>query len=312
MIEIRRYKENDEQSWSAFLDTAKNATFLFERRYMDYHKQRFHDHSLMFFLDGKLIALLPANADGETFFSHTGLTYGGLIMSNDCHAEDVLEIFVSLKKYLAEHHFKQVVYKAIPAIYHRVPAEEDLYALFRVCNARLISRDISSTIIEERPVKWRRDRRYGANKAHTNGITVERDEDYADFWQILQDNLSNKYGANPVHSLDEMLLLKSRFPDNILLYTARLEGEMLGGTVLYAASQVLHAQYISASARGKHLHAIDAIFSYVLNNVACDYKYFDFGKSTEDNGNFLNSSLIYQKEGFGGRAICYDTYLFDV
>ena len=38
------------------------------------------------------------------------------------------------------------------------------------------------------------------------------------------------------------------------------------------------------------------------------YKYFDFGTSNEDMGRYLNEGLIYQKEGFGGRAVCYDWY----
>ena len=40
--------------------------------------------------------------------------------------------------------------------------------------------------------------------------------------------------------------------------------------------------------------------------------YFDFGISTEDGGRVLNEGLIYQKEGFGGRAVCYDTYEWDI
>ena len=44
-----------------FLDTPKNATFLFRRDYMDYHRDRFADHSLMIFRGEKLAALLPAN-----------------------------------------------------------------------------------------------------------------------------------------------------------------------------------------------------------------------------------------------------------
>ena len=40
--------------------------------------------------------------------------------------------------------------------------------------------------------------------------------------------------------------------------------------------------------------------------------YFDFGKSTERHGEYLNEQLIFQKEGFGGRAVCYDTYVWTV
>ena len=39
---------------------------------------------------------------------------------------------------------------------------------------------------------------------------------------------------------------------------------------------------------------------------------FDFGVSTEQRGSYLNEGLIFQKEGFGGRAICYDTYAIDL
>jgi hypothetical protein len=40
--------------------------------------------------------------------------------------------------------------------------------------------------------------------------------------------------------------------------------------------------------------------------------YLDFGKSTETHSDILNENLIYQKEGFGARAVCYDTYEWDV
>ena len=37
-------------------------------------------------------------------------------------------------------------------------------------------------------------------------------------------------------------------------------------------------------------------------------EYFDFGTSNRPDNNDLNDSLIFQKEGFGARAVCYDTY----
>ena len=112
---------------------------------------------------------------------------------------------------------------------------------------------------------------------------------------------------------EEMELLKSRFPDNIILYVAEKDGEVLGGTVLYVTGQVVHAQYISASPDGKRLRVIDAIYDVILNNDYAGFRhYFDFGKSTEDYGNYLNENLIYQKEGFGGRGVCYDTYEWEM
>ena len=49
---------------------------------MDYHNDRFKDHSLMVFKDDKLIALLPANIVDFNLRSHQGLTYGGFLLQD--------------------------------------------------------------------------------------------------------------------------------------------------------------------------------------------------------------------------------------
>lgn len=308
MIDIRHYEPQSASEWNAFVDESKNGTFLFDRRYMDYHSDRFADSSFMVYRDGRLFALLPANREGDVLCSHRGLTYGGLVTGPSATASAVVETFEAVNAYLRGEGLRRVVYKAVPWIYHRVPAEEDLYALFRVCRARLVARDISSAIMQPHRLKWHRDRRYGINRCRNNGVAVELSDDFEGFWPVLEDNLMRSHGARPVHSLGEIRLLKSRFPDNILLYVARRDGRVLGGTVLYVTPQVVHAQYISASAEGKALRVIDAIYDRILNGDFADCLYFDFGKSTEDCGRVLNESLIYQKEGFGGRGVCYDWY----
>jgi len=313
MISVKRYEPSDSERWNAFVSASKQGTFLLNRGYMDYHGDRFSDHSLMFYDErGSLCALLPANERDDTLWSHQGLTYGSLVTSASVTTTVVVDVFKALNEHLRRQGIHRVVYKAIPYIYHQLPAEEDLFALFHTCHASLMARDIASAIMGGRHVKWRRDRRYGAKHGKANGIVVERSDNYEAFWRVLDGNLTSTYGVHPIHTLDEMILLKSRFPQNIRLYTASRGDEMLGGTVLYITPQVVHAQYISASAEGKRLRAIDALFDVVLNRDYADAAYFDFGKSTEDMGHVLNSSLIYQKEGFGGRGVCYDWYTYNV
>jgi hypothetical protein len=128
------------------------------------------------------------------------------------------------------------------------------------------------------------------------------------FWKILSQNLHEKYHAVPVHSLREIQLLQSRFPQNIKLYLAYQETRPIGGVLIYETPQVVHTQYISASKEGKMLGAIDIIIDYLLNEVYKDWQYFDFGKSSDGDGRALNRNLIFQKEGFGGRGVCYDWY----
>jgi hypothetical protein len=112
--------------------------------------------------------------------------------------------------------------------------------------------------------------------------------------------------------LEEILLLHARFPHHIRLFTASKEGQLLGGTVLYLTQTVVHTQYISASEEGKRLRAIDALFDELLHHRQWNRPYFDFGTSNEEDGRILVEPLIYQKEGFGGRGICYDCYEYDL
>ena len=293
--------------WDEFVDKSKNGTFLFKRDYMDYHSDRFTDNSYLFLKNDNPYAILPACKIGDTLSSHAGLTYGGLIMSEKCTCSSVLGLFEILIRHLINNKFTSFIYKPVPHIYHKIPSEEDLYALFRH-NAKLKIRNVSSTIKTEAQIRFHKDRREAVRRAVKNGLFVELSDDLDSFWEILTQNLISKHGVLPVHTLSEMKSLMNNFPDNIKLYITTDGSEILAGVLCYLSSQVMHCQYISANERGKKTGAVDLIIKYLLDNDASSIPFFDFGISNEDSGRYLNESLIYQKEGFGGRAICYDTY----
>lgn len=311
-MEIIKYRREDKELWNSFVSKARNATFLFDRNYMDYHADRFDDNSFMFYHKGKLKAVLPANVAGDTLYSHQGLTYGGLLLDKKATVEDVLECFDSLNSWLRENGISKVVYKALPWIYQQYPSEEDLYALTWKCKAQLISRDISSSIVIDNKLKFAESRKSGIRKALSLNIEVGESNDVDGFWHVLEDNLGNRYNAKPVHTASEMKLLMSHFPNNIRLYVAKMNGEIVGGTLIYVTPQVVHTQYISASVEGKKHGALDLLFDYIINKVYANCRYFDFGKSTEQGGAYLNEPLIFQKEGFGGRGVCYDWYQWEL
>lgn len=308
MFEIRRYTETDKAAWDAFVAASKNGTFLFFRDYMDYHSDRFEDCSLMFYREGRLYGVMPANRKGDVFQTHAGLTYGGLVMDAKTTAAATVELFRELNEYLRKEGFRQVLYKCIPWMYHQMAAEEDLYAIARTCDARLQERDLGTVIIQRNTIRWERIRRRALKRAQEAGITVERSDDLAGFWDVLCDNLKRTYDSKPVHTLDEIELLHSRFPDNIVLYVAKKGDDILAGMVLYVSQQVVRAQYSSASLLGKELGAIDIIYDRVINHDFRHLPYFEFGTSALGNTNIINESLIFQKEGFGGRGICFDRY----
>ena len=315
-FDIRRYDSSMADEWNAFVAKSKNGTFLFDRRYMDYHADRFADHSFMIYHKGRLFALLPATIRTESgiamLSSHAGLSYGGLVTNRQATAENVCLLFEELNDRLREEGIRRVIYRPTPHIYHRLPSEEDLYALLLTCKATIISRDVSSVIRHDQRIPFTESRRSGIRKAFRNGITANESRDFPAFWNVLTDNLLHTYGAKPVHTLDEIQMLADHFPDNIRLFTACHEGHVVGGTVVYQSEQVARIQYISASPEGKSMGALDLLFDHLVNTVYATMPYIDFGTSTRTDNAQLNKQLIFQKEGFGGRAVCYDTYEWEI
>lgn len=308
MFEIRRYTPADKPLWDRYVAKARNATFLFLRDYMDYHADRFHDHSLLFFVGNRLHSVLPAHEVGEIFCSHRGLTYGGLLMDNDVTTADVLTLFEELNVYLRQQGFRRVLYRAIPWVYHRLPAEEDLYAMFWKCGARLQQRMSGTVIFMDEHLRWRKDHRRRLRQAQAAGVRVERNASLAEFWPVLNDNLQRKFQAQSVHTLEEIELLKSRFPNEIVQYNAYLGDKIVGGITFYVMGHVLHGQYSGTTDEGKQAGAMEAIYEQVMYHDFTHCRYLDFGTSNEEGGRILNEGLIAHKEGYGGRTICYDTY----
>jgi hypothetical protein len=311
MIRVERYDPRWRTAWDEFVDRSKNGVFLFRRDYMDYHAGRFADSSLLFFDEDRLAAVLPASARDGVVTSHGGLTFGGVVSDARMRTAAMLGLFDALRDYLRRHGVARLVYKTVPHIYHRMPAEEDLYALHR-CGARLVRRDVSSTIRTGGRAEPTKGRRWSLKRAKANGLEVAEGRDFRAFMAVEEEHLRKKYGVRPTHTADEMELLASRFPDNIRLFTASRGGRLLGGVVVYESPRVAHAQYIAATDEGRDLGCLDVLIDWLLHGVYAEAPYFDFGISTEQAGRHLNVGLIDNKESYGARAVVYDFYELDV
>jgi hypothetical protein len=306
-LRVERYTTSKKSEWDRFIGSSKNGTFLFYRDYMEYHADRFVDHSLLFFEDEKLIAVLPANLDGDVLVSHGGLTYGGVITDQKMRMEVMMQLFDILLDSLRQEGMRRLVYKTVPHIYHIVPAEEDLYALF-VHNARLSRRDVSATIDMMEKIGLNRGKKASINQGKSLGLEVRRSYDFRTFMSILTDLLHQKYDAHPTHTTEELVLLADKFPENIKLFEIHLKGRMLAGVVIYESQNVAHMQYSASSEEGKTLDASVMLLNVLINEYYAGKKYFDFGISTEKEGRYLNRDLMTFKEHFGARAVAYDFY----
>ena len=151
-------------------------------------------------------------------------------------------------------------------------------------------------------------RKWSLKKAMTHEVSISESYNYDAFMEIEKKLLKTKYGAVPVHTAKELKYLSSLFPNNIKLYTINYKDEMIGGVVLFFMGNVVKCQYIASNNLCKELNALDFLFNELIKKFSDKFKYFDFGHSTLMNGYYLEETLIQNKESYGARGVCYDTY----
>lgn len=306
---IRRYRPEDAGLWDRLVADSRQGTLLHMRGYMDYHSDRFKDSSLIAIRKGKPTAILPANIDSEGILrSHQGLTYGGWITPlSHFDGSDMLSLFKAWTEWCRENNIHEIIYKTIPHIYHRIPAEEDHYALFRF-GASLETVNLSTVIdMREIPAFNTLQKRH-LRKASALNPWIRETDNTAEFMPILQDCLKVRHDAAPVHSREELQLLKDTFPQGIRLFIAGTGSRPEAAVCIYDTNSVAHCQYIATSESGRQNGILSFLFHHLIHNVFAFHRYFDFGTSNEEAGRVLNSGLLHQKTGLGGRGVVYQIF----
>lgn len=324
------YSITHRDEWNSFVSRSKQGTFLLNRNFMDYHADRFFDCSIMFCQAddekgaytsteqnvGDIVAVMPANwiEETKTVETHGGLTYGGLLTKEDITETEVMQIMQAAFTYYREMMGARVMlYKPIPYIYSSLPSGEDLYALFRA-NAQLARRLVSSVVDMRHLLRMQTLRTNGVKKALSKGFYINRMQDgdfdtLNEFWVLLENMLIRQHKASPVHTVDEIGLLMSRFPREIRVYIVRNSSlRIVAGVIVFETERVAHVQYVASNAEGNENGALDLLFRHLITERYKNMDYLDLGTSNEAHGHILNEGLIAMKESFGGRAVCYDSY----
>lgn len=308
---VKRYVSDYKDMWDRCISEACNTHFLFYRDYMEYHSDRFKDHSLMIYRDDKLIGVLPASEKGETITSHGGLTFGGIIHPYKTTAKQVIDSMHAVVRYYKEAGFQKFIYKPSPWTYHTYPCEADKYAL-HLLGANLTETHLAISVDYANVIKFSELRKRQIKRAIKNNITICEDNDWESYVDLLSCILKERHSTVPVHTAAELRLLQSRFPNNIKLWTSKLDNAILAGAVLYITSVSVHTQYLASSDEGCHLGALDLLLSKLIQDYADSKRFFCFGTCTEGNGSILNEGLLFQKESFGGRSVIHEIWEVDL
>lgn len=310
-FEISRYEAGMKHEWDEFVSLSRNSTFLFQRDYMDYHADRFKDCSWVAHKKGRIVALLPANiTEDKVLHSHQGLTYGGWILpTSHIDGEDMLDIFSEGIQTWKKLNITALDYKALPFIYAKQPSQDDLYALFRL-GAEISGTNLSMAIDYNSPGLYNKLRKRILQKTSDIMNEVAELVEIEPFMDVLSRCLAERYDATPVHTLEELRLLKSRFPDRIRFFgvpSCKDDG-LAAAVCIFDTGTVAHAQYIATTEEGRKGNYLTPLFTRLIRNEFADCDYFDFGTSNEDNGKYLNTGLLRQKASFGATGVAYTRY----
>lgn len=311
-LQVRPYTPADAPAWDDFCSKSLQATLLHTRRFLSYHGERFADRSLVIEQSGKWLGVFPAAlspVDSQAVVSHPGVTYGGIVHQGNLRGDQMISSFKAIIQHYAAMQLTTLIYKAVPIFYHQAPAQDDLYALFRL-GARRTRCDISSTIDLQHRLPVSERRRRSLKKATKAGVTVVAGHVYLEaLWAVLHDNLQRKHGVAPVHSLAEIELLAEWFPDHIQCVCGAVNGKVEAGALLFVTPTTYHAQYIASSKNGYDVAALDVVFEYCISQAQGNHaKWFDFGICTENDGSFLNVGLYKFKSELGSGSTVYEFF----
>lgn len=311
-LRARPYAPADEETWDDLVSRSWNGTFLHTRRYLSVGRA-FTDASLVVEdARGKLVGVLPAAVhatDAGMIESHPGVAYGGIVHAGELTG---LQMVAALEAVVDRyyHDGRQTLrYKAVPHIYHRVPADDDLYALLRVGASR--SRcDVASVVdlAARRPPSGRRMR--SLRKAQRSHVEIARGpESLEALSSVITGRLAEKFETEPLHDTAALLRLQSLFPDRVACVVGLLGGSVVAGSVLYRTGRVDHAQYLAADDRGYRTSALDAVlFDCLDDSERSGVRYFSFGNSTVYGGRVFNEGLFAYKSGFGAGTVVHESY----
>lgn len=305
-ILVEKYCAEDEQRWNDFILNSQNGCFFFNRSFLSYHGEKFEDHSLLFYnLKGALLAVLPAVINEGKLMSHPGLTFGGMIYKKKLRTTSYETLLASLLNYNSKHSINTLVYRPVPSFYSNYVNSFDQYFLVKQ-NAVLKKVQINFLADLNSPLNFKPNRKQGIKRSDPN-LQVSLSKNLEEFYDMLSKELKAKYNTDPLHSLRELDYLMQSFPDNIKIFTAKLNGKLLGGILVFCFKNVVKAQYIISNALGYKHEAISKIVIELFHQYSKHKSYLDLGSAHLENGE-LNMNLVQFKESLGAFPAPIYTY----
>ena len=306
-IKVKKYINENTTIWDNFINSSNNGSLFHYRSFLNYHENvQFHDHSLLFYKDNKLIAVLPAAIQKNNFISHPGVSFGSFIYNNKLSFSDSCDIVDHFVDYINQFDYENIQITFSPSCYSSPFSDYIEFCLYSK-GFQYKKMELSNIVelggnFEQLYAGYKSSARQAHRKAERSDIIIKQSNDFDTFYEILCNNLALRHNVSPTHTLSELKKIHNLFPDKIHLFVAELDGKVIAGVVNFICNKnTILAFYISHQSDSQKLRPLNILFSnifqWAINN---QYKYYDFGLFTVDGK--PNLSLARFKESFGANG----------
>jgi hypothetical protein len=230
------------------------------------------------------------------------LSYGGWILS-EIGTENMhllLEVFLEYIKDAIFSVSGLLIVKAEvqlpPTSYHTV--HKEITSILKEKGFRV------NRVLDNQFVKL--DRQIGVSpkksRGYRNGkyeeLRIDRANDFKSFWsQVLLPQLQSRYASKPVHSIEEIELLASKFPEKIIQHNVYREDQLLAGITFFIKNDIVKSQYTASSSLGLKINAVGYLYMEAMKEFQeKGFLLMDYGSVNEPDGSVNKGLLRFKKE----------------
>jgi hypothetical protein len=291
------------KDWEMFIEENHNFSFQSSRTFLDTKPSLYEDASLIAYnKDEKLIAVLPIGvlSTNNTLISHPKSSFGGITFLKELDFETRLSVYQDFLLMLSrDFDGFRLIFRVPPSHLCNERYNFESWALWSL-GFQPISMYVHSAIDLEKEFKF--DFKRIRKVTNSNILVIENPGEKAlgEFWEILTEVLSSRYGISPVHSFSQFLGLQDLFRPSIRTFIGIDNDVVVGGLVFFNTASAYHLQYMGIGSIGRSLAAGDVLIQHAISSAAKEgYRYFSFGHSNENEGRNINQSLLSFKKKFG-------------
>ncbi len=307
MIEIIKYDKNKHAAiWDSFVLESNNGTIFHTRQFLNYHKiRKFKDCSFIFKNKDNIEAVFSGAVVDGVLHSHPGASFGGFIYNNLSFefGKKIVELLIEFAK---KNNLRDMVVIPTPFIYYNNYNEVMEYCLY-MNGFNTIEYYISSFVdLKVDLLDQMHDRKKRYIKKMQNEVEIKISSDLDSFYPILISN-KLKHKAKPTHSLEELKILKKKFPNKIILLLSYKNKKIIGGALNFITNKrtcILFYNMIDYNYQNLQVSSLQ-IYESLKWAKKNKLNFLDIGVSQlyKNSEIIPHESLINFKEQFGAKTM---------